>query len=74
MRPAPLIGVNFPRVAKTADIKDTGRRHKKLCKVLRDALAWCKQDATNEDCFPSQEMLDARVQVLAWAVKLAKGQ
>lgn len=48
------------------------KRHKKLCKVLREALAWCKQDATNEDCNPTQDMLDARVHVLTEALKLAK--
>lgn len=53
-------------------IYDAIKRHKKLCKVLREALAWCKQDATNEDCFPSQDMLDARVHVLTEAIKLAK--
>jgi hypothetical protein len=40
--------------------------------VLREALAWCKQDATNEDCFPSQDMLDARVDRLKEALKLAR--
>lgn len=53
-------------------VYDAIKRHKKLCKVLREALAWCKQDATNEDCFPSQDMLDARVHVLTEAIKLAK--
>jgi hypothetical protein len=48
------------------------KRHKKLCNVLREALAWCKQDATNEDCFPSQDMLDARVDALQEALKLAR--
>lgn len=53
-------------------INDAIKRHKKLCKVLREALAWCKQDATNEDGWPTQDMLDARVHVLAEAIKLAK--
>jgi hypothetical protein len=53
-------------------IYDVEKRHKKLCNVLREALAWCKQDATNEDCFPSQDMLDARVDVLKEALKLAR--
>jgi len=53
-------------------VNDAIKRHKKLCNVLREALAWCKQDATNEDCFPSQDMLDARVHVLTKAIKLAK--
>lgn len=53
-------------------IYDVEKRHKKLCKVLREALAWCKQDATNEDCFPSQDMLDARVDALKEALKLAR--
>ena len=53
-------------------IAEVTKRHKKLCKVLREALAWCKQDATNEDCFPSQDMLDARVDVLKEALKLAR--
>lgn len=53
-------------------INDAIKRHKKLCAVLREALAWCKQDATNEDCFPSQDMLDARVHVLTEAIKLAQ--
>lgn len=48
------------------------KRHKKLCNVLREALAWSKQDATNEDCFPSQDMLDARVHVLTEAIELAQ--
>ena len=48
------------------------KRHKKLCTVLREALAWSKQDATNEDCFPSQDMLDARVDALQEALKLAR--
>lgn len=53
-------------------INDAIKRHKRLCTVLREALAWSKQDATNEDCFPSQDMLDARVHVLTKAIKLAK--
>jgi hypothetical protein len=53
-------------------IGDIEKRHKKLCNVLREALAWCKQDATNEDCFPSQDMLDARVDALQEALKLAR--
>jgi hypothetical protein len=53
-------------------IGDIEKRHKKLCNVLREALAWCKQDATNEDCFPSQDMLDARVDALKEALKLAR--
>lgn len=53
-------------------IAEVTKRHKKLCTVLREALAWSKQDATNEDCFPSQDMLDARVHVLTEAIKLAK--
>ena len=53
-------------------INDAIKRHKKLCKVLREALAWCKQDATNEDGWPTQDMLDARVHVLTEAIKLAK--
>lgn len=53
-------------------INDAIKRHKKLCNVLREALAWSKQDATNEDCFPSQDMLDARVHVLTEAIKLAQ--
>ena len=52
-------------------VYDAIKRHKKLCTVLREALAWSKQDATNEDCFPSQDMLDARVHVLTEAIKLA---
>jgi len=53
-------------------IGDVEKRHEKLCNVLREALAWCKQDATNEDCFPSQDMLDARVDRLKEALKLAR--
>jgi hypothetical protein len=53
-------------------VNDAIKRHKKLCNVLREALAWCKQDATNEDCFPSQDMLDARVDALQEALKLAR--
>ena len=53
-------------------VYDAIKRHKKLCKVLRQALAWCKQDATNEDGWPTQDMLDARVHVLTEAIKLAK--
>jgi hypothetical protein len=53
-------------------IAEVTKRHKKLCNVLREALAWCKQDATNEDCFPSQDMLDARVDRLKEALKLAR--
>lgn len=53
-------------------IAEVTKRHKKLCKVLREALAWCKQDATNEDGWPTQDMLDARVHVLTEAIKLAK--
>ena len=53
-------------------VNDAIKRHKKLCTVLREALAWCKQDATNEDCFPSQDMLDARVDALQEALKLAR--
>lgn len=53
-------------------VYDAIKRHKKLCKVLREALAWCKQDATNEDGWPTQDMLDARVHVLTEALKLAK--
>jgi len=53
-------------------IAEVTKRHKKLCNVLREALAWSKQDATNEDCFPSQDMLDARVDRLKEALKLAR--
>jgi hypothetical protein len=53
-------------------IYEVEKRHKKLCNVLREALAWSKQDATNEDCFPSQDMLDARVDALQEALKLAR--
>jgi hypothetical protein len=53
-------------------LRDIEKRHKKLCNVLREALAWSKQDATNEDCFPSQDMLDARVDALQEALKLAR--
>jgi hypothetical protein len=53
-------------------VNDAIKRHKKLCNVLREALAWSKQDATNEDCFPSQDMLDARVDRLKEALKLAR--
>ncbi len=30
-------------------------------KALKDVLFWCKQDAKNEDGYPTQEMFDARV-------------
>lgn len=32
-----------------------------LLEGLKEALAWCLQDATNEDGHPTQDMLDARV-------------
>lgn len=36
--------------------------------VLREALHWCKQDADNEDGYPTQEMLENRVAVLKEAL------
>lgn len=37
-------------------------------RALVEALQWCEQDAQNEEGTPTQEMLDARVEVLGAAL------
>ena len=44
-----------------------------VLEALKEALAWCKVDAANEDGFPSQEMLEARVDVLRAALAKVGG-
>ncbi len=35
-----------------------------LVEALREALAWCRVDAANEDSYPTQEMFDNRIEVI----------
>jgi hypothetical protein len=44
-----------------------------LLEALQEALAWCEIDATDEDGFPSQEMLENRVEILREAIAKATG-
>ena len=37
--------------------------------ILREVLEWCTEDAANEDGYPTQEMLDNRVEVLRDALE-----
>lgn len=41
--------------------------------AIQEALGWCEQDAQNEDGWPTQEMLDNRVEVLRDALAKATG-
>ncbi len=43
----------------------------RLKETLREALAWCSSDAENEDGWPTQEMLDNRVEVLTEALSVS---
>ena len=42
-----------------------------LLECLHEVAFWCKQDAENEDGYPTQEMMDARVEVLQIAINRA---
>ena len=44
-----------------------------LLEIIELALAWCEQDAENEDGYPTQEMMDNRVAVLRAAIEAVQG-
>jgi hypothetical protein len=41
-------------------------------KALKDVLFWCKEDANNEDGYPTQEMFDERVAYIRSVLAKAK--
>ena len=43
-----------------------------LLNTLKTTLFWCRQDATNDDGYPTQDMFDARVETLNNAIKKAE--
>ena len=45
------------------------KRVTELTSTVEEALEWCLIDATNEDGYPTQEMLDNRVEVLTEALE-----
>ena len=51
---------------------EAAARHKKLCKSLRAALAWCRHDASHGGLPPSRDTLAARVAALEKALELAQ--
>jgi hypothetical protein len=45
-----------------------------LLAALEEALYWCEQDRDNEDGYPTPDMFAARVDVIAAAIRKARGE
>ena len=47
-------------------------RAPKMLQALKEALVWCEQDVANEDSYPTEGMMENRVEVLRQALRFVE--